>query len=249
MSIIKETLGMGKGDFSKSLSSVIDNHRTGSRLIGKPRDFVLTACRLSSKFSEVANRSDVEVRIESRRTGPRKVKMLVMKQGGKEYPVPKGQLVDSLFPAKKIATSASPEKKHALLVRSTMRRLVDIQLRNYRKQLKRPAECFHTGKIIRIGTKFDIDHIGKPFLQIADEFVEAKGLKYCNIAIVGPPNMKRFKDGQLQKAWILYHEVQAKLAPSLPKANRSAGSGDYNASEALVGTFEGNSEDDVALDF
>ena len=130
-----------------------------------------------------------------------------------------------------------------------MRRLVDSQLRNYRKGLVRPCECFHTGKIIRYGQKIDIDHIGKPFLQLADEFVEAKGLKYCDIKVVGPPNMKRFADTQLQKAWILYHEVNAKLAPSLPKANRSAGSGNYDASEALIGTFEGSSEDDVDLDF
>ena len=176
MSIVKETLGMGKGDFSKSLSSIVDNHRANTRLIGKPRDFVITACRLSSRFSEVANRPEVEVRVEMNRVGPRKVKMIVMREGGKTYPVPKGQLVDNLFPPKKIATSASPEKKHAGLVRATMRRLVDQQMRDYRRKLKRPCECFHTGKIIRVGTKMDVDHIGKPFLQLADEFVAAHGL-------------------------------------------------------------------------
>jgi hypothetical protein len=247
--IVKEALGMGKGDFSKTLSSIIDNHRIGARLIGKPRDTVLTACRLTDRFSEVANRPDVEVRLENCKVGPRKVKMLTMKQGGKTYPVPKGQLVDQLFPAKKIATTASPEKRHALLVRATMRRLVDQQLRNYRKTLKYPVECNKTGKLIRQGTKLHIDHVDKPFLQLADEFIAGHNMTYCDVVIYGPPNMKSFRDKKLQSAWQLFHKQHARLAPCLPSANTSAGAGEYQASEALIGVFEGQKEDDVDLDF
>ena len=249
MTVPKVVLGQGKGEFSKTLSAIINNHRAGSRVIGKPRETVLTACRLTTRFSEVANRPDVELRLENRKVGPRKVKMLVMREGGKDYPIPKNQLVDQLYPAKKIATSASPEKKHALLVRSTMRRLVDNQLRSYKKNLEYPLTCFQTGKIIRRGTKFHIDHILKPFVQLADEFVAGHKLTYCDIDIIGPPNLKRFRDGTLQKAWQLYHEQHARLAPSLAKANMSAGSGTYNANEAIIGVFSGNPVDDVDLDF
>ena len=66
MSVAKETLGLNKGEFSKKISSIIDNHRAGSKLIGKPRDFLITACRLADRFSEVANRTEVEVRVANR---------------------------------------------------------------------------------------------------------------------------------------------------------------------------------------
>ncbi len=249
MSIAKEALGLGKGDFAKKISNIVDAHRTNSKLIGKPKDFILMACRLSEKFSEVANRPDVEVRVKLWRVGPRKVKIVVLKQSGKEYPVPKGQLVDSLYPPRKTVNHASPEKKHAALVRGAMRQYVDYQLRDYRKSLKYPVTCHHTEATIRIGMRLDIDHIHKPFLQLCDEFVTGENLQYVDIAIVGPPNLKRFKEQKLGKAWVLYHEMHARLAPSTPKANRSAGSGEYQASEALYGSFAGSSDDDVNLDF
>ena len=109
--------------------------------------------------------------------------------------------------------------------------------------------CHHTEATIRIGMRLDIDHINKPFLQLCDEFIAGENLKYVDIAIVGPPNLKRFKDQKLGKTWVLYHECHARLAPSSPKANRSAGSGEYQASEALYGSFAGEVEDDVSLDF
>jgi len=249
MSVAKEALGLGKGDFAKKISNIVDAHRANSRIIGKPKDFVLTACRLSDKFSEVANRPEVEVRISYWRVGPRKVKVIVLKQGGKEYPVPKGKLVDSLYPARKTVNHAPPEKKHAAAVRAAMRQYVDYQLRDYRKTLKYPVTCFHTEATIRVGMRLDVDHVNKPFLQLCDEFVAGENMKYVDIAIVGPPNLKRFKDQKLGKAWVLYHEMHARLAPSTPKANRSAGSGEYQASEALYGTFAGDTEDDVDLSF
>ena len=249
MTVAKEALGLGKGDFSKKMSAIVDAHRTGAKIIGKPKDFILTACRLTERFSEVANRPDVEVRVLNWPMGPRKVKVIVMKQGGKDYPVPKGQLVDQLYPVRKVRTQASPEKQHAALCRKCMRQYVDYQLRDYRKTLKYPVECFHTSKIIRRGMRLDIDHVHKPFLQLCDEFIAANELTYVEIEIVGPPNLKRFKDAKLGKAWVLFHEMHARLAPSSPKANRSAGSGEYQASEALYGSFKGSPDDDVSLDF
>ena len=123
---VKEALGLGKGDFSKKFSLVTTNHRVGAKLIGKPRDFILTACRLAQRFSKMANEVDIEVRLKNWSVGPRKVKMVVLKRkDGFEQPVPKGQLVDALYPPKKIDTSASAEKKHALAVRSAMRGALD----------------------------------------------------------------------------------------------------------------------------
>ena len=251
MSIAREVLGIGKGEFSKKFSDIVNNHRVGSKLLGKPKDFILTACRLTDRWSKVANDPSVEVRIKSVKAGPRKVKMVVLVRtsDGREQPCGKGQIVDQLYPAKKISTSASPEKRHALKVRSAMRAAVDCQLRDWRKTVRFPAECVHTGRQIRKGMRWDVDHIGKPFLQLCDEWVELQGLTYLDLTLIGPPNLKRFKDSKLQAHWSLYHETHATLAPSLPKANRAAGSGEYQASEALLGSLKKGEPDDVDLDF
>ena len=250
MSVAKETLGLNKGEFSKKFSNIVSSHRVGTRIIGKPRELVLTACRLTERFSKVANEPDIEVRVRNWKTGPRQVKLIVLRRkDGFEQPVPKGQLVDQLYPPRKTVRHASPEKKHALAVRGAMRAAVDYQLRAYRKTIKFPCECYHTQHPIRLGMKMDIDHINKPFVQLCDEFMASFELLYTDIALCGPPNLKRFKDATLQDAWILYHETNARLAPSLPRANRSAGSGEYEASEALLGSFAKNDPDDVDLDF
>ena len=250
MSIAKEALGLNKGEFSKKIGQIVDTHRTNSKIIGKPKDFVLTACRLSDRFAKVANESGVTVRLRSIRVGPRKVKCIhLCREDGFEQPVPRGQLTDQLYPPRKTVNHASPEKKHALAVRSAMRTAVDKQLRKFRKAVRLPAECVHTQRQIRLGMKWDVDHIGKPFLQLCDEWVALHELTYLDLTLKGPPNLKAFKDDRLQKHWILWHETHATLAPSLAKANRSAGSGDYQASEALLGSLKKEDPEDVDLDF
>jgi len=250
MSIAKETLGLNKGQFNEKLSSIIQNHRANSRLLGKPRDFVITACRLTERYCKVSNEKDVQIYLRNKKIGPRSVKCIVLKRpDGFEQPVMKGQLVDQLYPVKKTKSAASPEKKHALSIRSAMRAAVDYQLRAYRKVVPLPAECYHTQRPIRIGMRWDVDHIGKPFLQLCDEWVALQGLTYLDLTLIGPPNLKKFKDSKLQKHWVLWHEVNATLAPSLAKANRSAGSGEYQASEALLGSLKKEDPDDVDLDF
>ena len=41
MSIAKEALAMGKGEFQKKFANIVSAHRCGTRLLGKPREFVL----------------------------------------------------------------------------------------------------------------------------------------------------------------------------------------------------------------
>lgn len=250
MTVAKTALGLGKGEFQKKLGNIVDAHRVNSKLIGKPRDFVLTACRLSTRFSKMANEPGVEVRLRNMKAGPRTVKVIMLKrEDGFEQPVPRGQLVDQLYPARKTVKHANPEKKHAMAVRAAMRTAVDSQLRDYRKTLQYPLSCFHTEKTIRRGMRVDIDHINKPFVQLCDEFLTTQKLTYCEIPLIGPPNMKRFKDSTLWGAWQLYHEMHARLAPSLPKANRGAGSGTYEASEELIGSFAKTDQEDIDMDF
>ena len=250
MSAAKTALGLGKGEFQKKIGNIVDAHRANTKLIGKPRDFVITACRLSDRFSKVANEVGVEVRLKNLQAGPRKVKVIVLKRpDGFEQPVPRGQLVDQLYPPRKTVRHASPEKKHSQAVRGAMRTAVDIQLRDYRKTLQYPVTCYHTEKMIRRGMRVDIDHIGKPFVQLCDEFMAANKLTYCDVPLIGPPNLKKFKDQVLWRAWQLFHEMHARLAPSLPRANRGAGAGTYEASEELVGSFERKDNEDIDMTF
>jgi len=250
MTVAKTALGLGKGEFQKKLGNIVDTHRVGTKLIGKPRDFVLTACRLSDRFSKVANEPGIEVRVRNMKAGPRQVKVIMLKrEDGFEQPVPRGQLVDQLYPPRKTVKHANPEKKHAMAVRGAMRSAVDIQMKDYRKTLQYPLTCYHTERMIRRGMRMDVDHIVKPFVQLCDEFIEASDLTYCDVPLIGPPNLKRFKDTVLWRAWQLYHECHARLAPSLPKANRGAGAGTYEASEALIGSFAKKDGEDIDMDF
>lgn len=250
MTLGKEALGLNKGEFSDKLSSIVNQYRAGSKLIGKPRDFVITACRLADRFAKVANEEGVEVRVENYPCGPRKVRMFVLRrQDGFKQPIPKQKLVDALYPPRKTVRTPNPERKHVTAVRSAMRQLVDCQLRAYRKSLTYPFECYVTGKQLRPGMRVDIDHLGKPFVQIADEWVESLGLTYCDFALCGPPNLKRFKEAKYNDAWSLYHQDHARLIATCAAANRSKGSGDYTTPPEIVGSFAKRNEDEVDLDF
>jgi len=250
MSVGKEVFEIGKGDFSDKFSRIVNAHRAGSKLIGQPRDFVITACRLASKFSKIANEDGVEVRLENYPCGPRKVKMVVLKrQDGFKQPVPKNQLIDQLYPPRVTKRAAGLERKHVSSVRAAMRQLVDSQLRAYRKTLQYPLECHVTGKQLRPGMRVDIDHFGKPFVQIADEWVESLGMTYCDFILVGPPNLKKFKDRALNDAWPMYHEDRARLIAVCAAANRSKGASGYETPIDAIGSFTKQDESEIDLDF
>ena len=112
--------------------------------------------RLSTvkQIFEVANRPDVEVRITFWKAGPRKVKIIILKQGGKEYPVPKGQLGRSLYPPRKTVNHAPPEKKHAGVVRAAMRQYVDYQLQRLSQDTKIPCDLLPYGSYHQGGNAF-----------------------------------------------------------------------------------------------
>jgi hypothetical protein len=250
MTLGKDTFSLTKGEFSEKFSRIVNAHRAGSKLIGQPRDFVITACRLASKFSKVANEADVEVRLENYPCGPRKVKMIILKRpDGFKQPVPKNQLVDQLYPPRVTKRAPNLERKHVTAVRAAMRQLVDPQLRRYRKTLQYPIECCVTGKQLRPGMRVDIDHLGKPFVQIADEWIASLDLTYCDLALVGPPNLKKFKDRALNDAWSLYHEDHARLIAVCAAANRSKGSGDYTTPSEIVGSFKKKTDEEIDLEF
>lgn len=239
-----------KKDYTEKISKIINSYRSGTKIIGSARDFVLTSLKLSERFLAISEKSNLEIYIKNWQCGPRKVKMIVVKQeSGKEIPISKQKLIDSLYPPKQRSNKSSLEKQYSLKVRAMMRQLVDYQLREYRKSLKFPNECWETKRQILASTKVDIDHISKPFMQIADEWLDSLNLTYSEVEMVGPPNLKKFKQPELNYLWKEFHQENARLAPVLSSVNRSKGSRGYETPEHLLGSFKPSSPEEIDLDF
>ena len=181
--------------------------------------------------------------------GGRKVKMISLERGNTKQPVPKQKLLDALYPAKKIATTATPEEKHYNAVKAAMRGGITYQLRAYRDACNLPCVCYLSGKQIRPGMKTDIDHIGMTFSEICDEFVREKCLNYSRITLKGPPTAKVFADSNLWQEWVAFHMAKARYSLTLASANRSKGAGGYETPKELLGSFAKETPEDLSLDF
>jgi hypothetical protein len=250
MTIGKDTFNLNKSEFGQKLGRIITNHRANSKMIGEAREFVLRCCKLTEQWEKLAN--DPEVIIYLRNidiAGGRKVKMLSLERGNTKQPIPKAKLVDALYPPKKIATSATTEEKHYNAVKAAMRRGVSPQLKAFRDWVDLPIVCSITGRKIRQGMRTDVDHVGMTFSEIADSFVQEKGLKYSGVTLKGPPTCKVFTDGELWQEWLLYHQKKARYSLVCSSANRSKGSDGYTTPDQLYGSFERESPDDLSLDF
>ena len=250
MSIGQETFGMTKKEFTEKYTRIVNNHRASSKLVGEPRDFVLRACRLSPQYEKLATDPEVVVYLRNIDTaGGRKVKMVSLERGGSKQPIPKAKLVDFLYPPKKMACTATPEESHYNKVRASMRNAIHHQLKEFRDSCRLPIVCYLTGMKIRPGSRTDVDHIGATFSELADSFVEMKGLCYSDITLKGPPTGKVFKDEILWREWTQYHLEKARYALTLASANRSKGSDGYKTKVELIGSFSKEDPEDLALDF
>ena len=248
--LAKTTLGLNKGQFTERLGRIIDAHRANSRIIGEPAQFVLRACRLSERWAKLAQDPECSVFARYQElAGGRRVKMLSLERGGSRQPVPKAKLVEALYPTKRIATSATLEEKHFNSVKAAMRRGVEHQLKSFKAGMEYPIECHITGRRLIRGTRVDVDHIHKPFAQIADEFFSQNLLTYSEIVLVGPPSAKKFKDESLWEAWKDYHLEHARFAVVCASANRSKGAAGYATPVELIGSFKPSTDDEIDLDF
>lgn len=250
MTLGKQTFGLTKKDFDETLSRIIHNHRVNARVIGNPKEFVLRACNLCPTWSKLAADPAVEVYLRNVDiAGGRKVKLISLERGGSKQPVSKSKLLDALYPAKKIKTSATPEEKHYNAVKAAMRQAVSDQLSDYRYSVPLPTLCYISNKQLRKGQKTDVDHVGLSFSEIADNFLREKELTYCEIILQGPPTAKKFGDSELWREWKDYHRENASLRLVCASANRSKGAGDYVTPEELYGSFEKKTPEDIDLDF
>lgn len=251
MSIGKTTFGLNKGEYTEKIGRIIDNHRVNSKLIGIPKEFILRSCRLTDQWNKLSNEKETEVYLRNINiaNGGRKIKMLCLERNGTQQPVGKQRLIDLLYPPKKISTSARPEENHYNSVRASMRSGISNQLKEFRSSVKLPITCRITGKPIKLGVKTDVDHCALSFSEIADLFLQSKGMVYTDITLIGPPTAKKFKDATLWQEWQDFHREKASYALVLASANRSKGCGSYCTPETLYGSFSVDDPDVVALDF
>jgi len=246
----KDTFGLTKTEFGQKLGRIITNHRANSKLIGEAKDFIIRCCKLTEQWGKMATDPEVVVYLRNLDiAGGRKVKMLSLERGGTKQPIPKAKLVDALYPAKKIATSATPEEKHYNAVKAAMRGGIHYQLKAFRDSCTLPCICSITGKKIIPGQKTDIDHVGMTFSEIADCFVAEKNLTYTDITLKGPPTAKVFADSNLWQEWVAYHMAHARYSLTLASGNRSKGAQGYETPSELYGSFAKEDPEDLALDF
>lgn len=250
MTIGKDTFGLTKKDYIDKLTKIINNHRVNSRLIGEPRDFILRSCRLYPTWAKLSSDPDVQVYLRNvDLAGGRKVKLISLERGDSKQPVSKSKLVDALYPAKKIKTTATEEERNYNLVKMAMRQGIANQLRFFRENVKLPTICSITGRKLLRGHRTDVDHVTLSFAEIADNFIRDKGMVYTDVALTGPPTAKKFKDEELWDEWQDFHEQHAILALVCASANRSKGSGDYETPSDLYGSFAKEDPEDLALNF
>lgn len=246
----KEILGINKKEFAEKLGRIIDSHRANSRIIGEPRDFLLRVLKLAPQWYKLAQQPDTLVYLRNQDlAGGRKVKMISLEGGGTKQPAPKAKLIEALYPAKKIATTATIEEKHFNAVKAAMRNGVANQLTDYKATVQYPIECKITGRRLIRGTKVDIDHCNKPFAQIADEWLNYSMLTYAEIILSGPPNNKRIKDDALWESWKTWHKIHASFAIVCASANRSKGAAGYATPVEMIGSFKPIGDDEIDLDF
>jgi hypothetical protein len=250
MTLGKDTFNLNKSEFNQKLGKIITNHRAGSKIIGEPKEFIIRCCKLSDRWAKLANDPETLVYLRYNEiAGGRRIKMIHLERGITKQPVPKNQLVDSLYPTKKIATTATPEEKHYNAVKAAMRGGIFYQLKSFRDGCGEGIVCSITGKKIRPGMRTDVDHIGLTFSEIADNFVREKGLNYSRIALKGPPTAKVFSDQELWQQWVAYHLQYARFSLTLASANRSKGCGEYTTPSELYGSFVAEDPEDLSLDF
>ena len=250
MTLGKDTFNLNKSEFNQKLSKIITNHRAGSKIIGESKEFIIRCCKLSERWAKLANDSETSVHVRYNEiAGGRRVKMIYLERSTTKQPVPKNQLVDALYPAKKIATTATAEEKHLNAVKASMRHAIKHQLKDFRNTCGPTTICYLTGLKLRPGSKADVDHIGMPFSEIADKFMQSQNLRYTDINLKGPPTAKVFTDTLLWVKWIDFHEENAKFALVCSSANRSKGSDGYSVDSALIGSFQSEDPEVLALDF
>ena len=75
--------------------------------------------------------------------------------------------------------------------------------------------------------KLAIDHAGKPFAMIVDEFLAARGLALDTIPVTFGKQTGQFRSRLTAREWVEYHDANADLVGLCRSCNSAKGSGGY----------------------
>ena len=99
------------------------------------------------------------------------------------------------------------------------------------KAMKAAHEQYAGGGVCAVCEKehkhLDVDHEGKPFAQIADEFLAAQGLTLDALKVKYSDRAFHLQGRKLRKDWQAFHDEQAVLTGVCHSCNCSKGSGGY----------------------
>lgn len=240
---------MNKTEFGKKFSYLVRKYAARTYILGKDKKFIIESCSKVDRYQTLAKEEDIQVTVGYQKiSNNRRVKMIFLKRKGTKFKVPvsKAKVLEALYPTKR-RKKTSPEKMHRTKVIAAMRNMVAYQLKEYRSSLEYPLVCWRSQEVIRRGMKCDVDHIHKPFIQLAEEWLKEQKLTFCGLNLKGPVNNKIFVDPEKVDSWLSYHREHSRFALVLAKYNRSAGCGEYTPDAELVGSFKESKG--LSLDF
>lgn len=211
-----------KSQVNKFISDVTkDKYEIGDYLDSTDTSITLEILALSSKFSNItANKDYYKFKVDNYRIASgRKVRMLWACHGKHCMPIPKSQLMSSIWPPKKKQTK---EQIHLAQFKQAARQIIGRQIKKFREGIELPISCPISKKKLSNWSSIHIDHI-EPFSKLLEEWLDLNNLNPYEIALVGPATNKNFKDESLIRSWYEFHEKRAQLQAVYSKANLSKG--------------------------
>lgn len=216
-------------DYSKLLAKSICNKPVTKEVA----EWIKPYLYKSKYYSTKINRNGCLIVPVFRKYGFKKQKFFsIVEPNGEELIIFKSKLINSLWKSK--------SKSAKIKVLSVMRSTISDQISQYRKEVKETIKslikagfldkakdlnrCKITGRNLNT-CKTCVDHYDKCFLELAENWLESKGLNYETIAVRG----KTFKENDFTLSWQEYHRANSKLQMVCSSANSSVGSRGYRS--------------------
>lgn len=217
---MSELSKLAKSLLTLPVDSIVENDEFRSLLKNHPR------------FSKAASSIDYSIYVRKKRIANRLITVLCLEGRGKSIPMTMTALKGG----------CKVDKRQQVL--NAMRNMIKYQIINHRKNHKkamknalregnqeeytRLSRCPYSGNKIS-SMKTHVHHAGKPFIQLAEEWLSSNNLKFDTIKLKGRDSFKIFKDGRLEESWCRYHTENAELEIISAVENMRMGSGDYRS--------------------
>lgn len=218
-----------KTSLSKSLSYLLKIYGCNDILDKRHRDFVIDICKDIKAFRTLCNIEGIEIIVKNYSIGSRRVKMLHFNYGKKSVPIPKGKVIDSLFPKKTLTTK---KVNPSVQVKAAMRKIIHSQIEDFRETVEFPCQCAITQNTLIHWGQIHVDH-NPTFVELVEGWLIQEDLYFDEIKITGRKNNPRFANKELEKSWYDYHLQHAGLRVTFKKANMSRGADGFSGTQRV----------------